>query len=258
MTENNKDKHHFGWNVDIPDQRDFLYSTIRKPIVEKLPVSIDLRKYCSKVEDQGELGSCTSQALVGSLEFLENKDNVHFEDLSRLFVYYSERVIEGTVSSDSGATLRDGIKVLNKIGVCRENLWPYIISKFRNKPTSKCYTNAKNHLITSYYRINTLNDMKACLADGFPFVFGFSVYDSFESDIVAKTGIVPMPGKGEQLLGGHAVCAIGYDDETQRFLVRNSWGENWGDKGHFTIPYAYLEDRNLSEDFWYIKRAKGF
>jgi C1A family cysteine protease len=258
MTENNTKKHTYGWRPDRPDQRDFLYGTIRKPLVEKLPFSVDLRKFCSKVEDQGQLGSCTSQSLVGALEFIEIKDKVpNYRDLSRLFVYYEERIIENTVSSDSGAELRDGIKALNKKGVCGESLWPYVVGKFRNKPTQNCYTDAKKHVITSYYRLNTLDEMRVCLASGFPFVFGFSVYSSFESDEVAKTGIVPMPDKNEELLGGHAVMSVGYNDNTQKFIVRNSWGENWGDHGYCYMPYKYLENRNLSDDFWCIKRGEN-
>jgi C1A family cysteine protease len=260
MSENNNIKHRYGWRPDIPDRRDFLYGDIRKPTVEeiiKLPPSVDLRFICSKVEDQGNLGSCTANALVGNLEFIEIKDKVHFEDLSRLFVYYQERLIENSISSDSGAELRDGIKTLNTRGICSEKLWPYNISKFRNKPTSDCYTDAAKHVITQYARLNTLTDMKTCLSDGFPFVFGFSVYQSFESDEVAKTGIVPYPKPDEEILGGHAVMAVGYDDKQQRFLVRNSWGIGWGIGGYFWIPYTYLINRDLSDDFWTIRRAKG-
>jgi C1A family cysteine protease len=253
MTKNIKE-HRYGWLADLPDHRDLMFGTIHKPTIEKLPQVIDLRKYCSKIEDQGNLGSCTSQSLVGALEFLENKDKVHFEDLSRLFLYYNERVIERTVSSDSGAMLRDGIKTLSKQGVCSEILWPYSISKFRNKPTSRCYTDAKDHKITQYARLNTIDEMRNCLASENVFVFGFSVYESFETEEVATTGIVPMPAKDEQMLGGHAVLSVGYDDKQQRFLVRNSWGENWGMKGYMTMDYKYLSDRNLSDDFWTIRR----
>lgn len=177
--------------------------------------------------------------------------------MSRLFVYYNERALEGTIRSDSGAAIRDGIKTLSKQGCCPETEWPYVISKFENKPPVNCYTDGLKHIIQSYYRILTLNDMKTCLASGFPFVFGFTVYESFESTAVAQTGIVPMPAKNEQVLGGHAVLAVGYNDAQQRFTVRNSWGAAWGMKGYFTIPYAYLTNTSLASDMWYISRAKG-
>jgi len=238
----------------VPDQRDYLLSAIMR-IPARLPSSADLRAACSKIEDQGQLGSCTANALVGALECLERKDKVHFEDFSRLFVYYNERVIEHTVKSDSGAMIRDGIKTLAKQGVCSEKQWPYKIGKFTIKPVAACYKHALKHKITSYHRIITLDEMRTCLAEGFPFVFGFTVYESFESQKVSKTGIVDLPKRGERALGGHAVMAVGYDDTQQRFLVRNSWGEDWGMKGYFTMPYKYVADRNLSDDFWTIRRG---
>ena len=240
----------YTWKPDIPDQRDYKY----KKVKVALPTKVDLRTQCSPVEDQGQLGSCTANALVGALEFLELKNKVSFSDLSRLFVYYNERLIENTVNSDSGAMIRDGIKTLASQGVCSEPEWPYVITKFKSKPTSKCYTDALGHKISLYQRLNTLSDMKNCLAAGVPFVFGFTVYDSFESSTVAKTGVVNLPAKTEKVLGGHAVCAVGYDDSTNRFIVRNSWGTSWGQKGYFTIPYDYLANRNLSDDFWQIQK----
>lgn len=178
--------------------------------------------------------------------------------MSRLFIYYNERVIINTVDSDSGAMLRDGIKTLVKQGVCDEGLWPYDTKKFSAKPSSKCYRDAENHQVTSYRRILNVREMKTCLAEGFPFVFGFMVYESFETREVARTGVVRMPGKGEAALGGHAVMAVGYDDSSARFLVRNSWGLGWGMKGYFTMPYPYLESRELSDDFWTIRAGEGF
>ncbi len=246
-------KHTFGWVRDLPDHRDFLYSAPRR-VTAKLPRSVDLRSLCSPVEDQGELGSCTGNAIVGALEFLELKDKLPLVDLSRLFVYYNERVIEHTVKSDSGAQIRDGIKTVSKQGVCTEVKWPYIITKFAAKPTAACYKEAQQHCISEYHRLNTVTDMRACLAEGYPFVFGFTVYESFESQQVAKTGVVPMPAKSERLLGGHAVVGVGYDDAKKRFIVRNSWGTNWGMQGYFTMPYAYLEDPNLASDFWVVHR----
>jgi C1A family cysteine protease len=162
--------------------------------------------------------------------------------------------MEGTIKSDSGAQIRDGIKSVAKLGVCPEPEWPYDINKFATRPPKKCFTHALKYRAVSYQRvIQTLNQMKGCLASGYPFVFGFSVYDSFEGDAVAKTGTVPMPAPKEKLLGGHAVLAVGYDDKQQRFLVRNSWGKSWGIGGYFTMPYAYMTDSNLCDDLWTIR-----
>lgn len=246
----------YGWLPDIPDHRDHLYGAVRQ-IPKTLPVKADLRPGCSPVEDQQELGSCTANALVGALEFLMKKDKVNLADMSRLFIYYNERVIEHTVKTDAGAMIRDGIKTLAKQGACPETSWPYTIAKFATKPPKTCYTEALDYQILSYARINSLDEMRACLADGFPFVFGFAVYEGFESPQVARTGIVEMPKAGERMLGGHAVLAVGYDDAAKRVIVRNSWGAQWGIKGYFTLPYAYVADRNLSDDFWTIRRGEG-
>jgi C1A family cysteine protease len=247
---------HYGWHPDLPDQRDQLFSMVYG-VAAQLPSSVDLRSKCPPVENQKQLGSCTANALVGALEFLEVKDGVPFTNLSRLFVYYNERVIENTVSSDSGAQLRDGIKTLAKQGVCPEKMWPYTISKFKNKPTQICYKNAAQHIILSYQRIQTLKDMKTCLAAGFPFVFGFTVYESFESPPVAKTGILPLPARHEKVVGGHAVVAVGYNDADKTIVVRNSWGSSWGQKGYFTMPYDYITNSKLAGDMWTIRREEG-
>jgi C1A family cysteine protease len=245
--------HHLrGWIPDLPDHRDFLYAALR-PVAVRLPKSVDLRLSMSPVEDQGQLGSCTANALAGVLEFLEIKNDQLLVDLSRLFIYYNERVIEHSVATDSGAMIRDGIKSLVAQGVCSEKNWPYVVSSFTKKPTAACYAEAKKHIIRSYHRIATLNEMRACLAEGFPFVFGFSVYEGFESAAVAKRGVLGMPKPGERQLGGHAVCAVGYDDKAERLLVRNSWGPGWGMKGYFTMPYDYAASRDLSDDFWTIR-----
>lgn len=259
-------KHSYGWTPDLPDHRDKIYSAVYKtPTESPLPQIVDLRPTDSPIFDQGQLGSCTGNALAGALQFLEKKDKVHYIGLSRLFIYYDERAAENTVASDSGASIRDGIKTLASLGVCSETCWPYDISKFAVQPSHSCYVEAAKHRILTYSRLNTVVDMRHCLSSGYPFVFGFSVYESFESEEVAKTGIVPMPQPDEQLLGGHAVMGLGCDMTKKIFpesigagLCRNSWGTDWGMQGYFWIPLEYLADRNISEDFWTIRREQGF
>jgi len=252
----------YGWRRDNLDSRDFTYCKI---FTGPLPPAVDLRPSDSPIEDQGKLGSCTAHALSGAIQFLELKDkDPNYETVSRLFIYYNERALEHSTNSDSGASLRDGIKCLMSQGVCNEILWPYDESKVFTKPPSNAYSDAVNHKLTNYYRIssfhnqNDLNSMKNCLASGLPFVFGFSVYSSFETTQVEQTGIVPMPKSHEQLLGGHAVCCVGYDDSKGVFIVRNSWGTGWGMKGYFTLPYQYLASTKLSTDFWVVQQETGF
>jgi C1A family cysteine protease len=252
MSKPGKVNQWYGWVPDRPDQRDMLYAAIARPPA-KLPASVDLRRGCSAVEDQGALGSCTANALVGNLEFLENKAGKPVTDLSRLFVYYNERVIEGTVSEDAGAMIRDGVKTLVKWGVCDEKKWPYRINRFTVKPTAACYRQGLAHQVISYHRVVGLHQMRQCLAEGYPFVFGFSVYESFESNAVARTGKLNLPKRSEKMLGGHAVMAAGYNDATKRLLVRNSWGADWGMRGYFTMPYDYASNGNLADDFWTLR-----
>ena len=244
----------FGWLPDLPDQRDFVYAAPRPP-KKKLPTRADLRKLCPPVYDQGQLGSCTANAIGAAVEFGLLKQNKTQDFMpSRLFIYYNERVIEHSINSDNGAMIRDGIKTVNKQGVCPEKHWPYDINRFAEKPSPSCYIEALNHQVLSYQRVSrNILQMKGCLADGFPFVFGFTVYESFESATVTKTGKLNMPKKNESQAGGHAVLAVGFDDKTRRFIVRNSWGTDWGQHGYFTMPYDYLLEENLSDDFWTIR-----
>ncbi|HUL54112.1 MAG TPA: C1 family peptidase [Opitutaceae bacterium] len=252
MNKPNKVISWYGWVPDRPDQRDKYYAAIAAP-PRKLPPSVDLRPTCSAVENQGQLGSCTANALAGNLEFLEKQAGKPATDLSRLFIYYNERALEGTVNEDSGAMIRDGIKTLAQRGVCAEKNWPYVITKFAVKPSAACYKQGMTHQITSYHRVVSVLEMRSCLAEGYPFVFGFTVYESFESAAVAKTGVLNMPKPKEKVLGGHAVLCVGYNDAAKRFLIRNSWGTDWGMQGYFTMPYDYLGNRNLSDDFWTIR-----
>jgi C1A family cysteine protease len=259
----------YGWSPDIPDQRDILFSA---PLAKlgPLPAKVDLRKQCPAVYNQGQIGSCTANAIAGAFEFdLRKQKQTDFVP-SRLFIYFNERFMEHSVALDNGAQIRDGVKSVNKLGVCPETEWPYDDTpadpttnvwppgaRPAQKPTPDCYKAALNHQVVSYQRVNRdLAQMKGCLAAGYPFVFGFTVYDAFESAEVAKTGVLNMPTSDERVVGGHAVLAVGYDDVAQRFIVRNSWGAKWGQKGYFTIPYAYLISGNLASDYWTIRMVE--
>lgn len=248
---------HYGWVPDLPDQRDHMYAAPAEFLMA-LPTKEDLRAKCPPVYDQGQLGSCTGNAIAGAIEFEQMKQKVKSFAPSRLFIYYNERVIEHTVDSDNGAQIRDGMKVVAKQGAPPETDWPYVIAKFAEKPPAVAYTDAAKNKVLSYQRVNrALSQFKGCLASGYPFVFGFTVYDSFESAQVARTGHVPMPRPSEQVAGGHAVLAVGFDDQNQWFLARNSWGLDWGLQGYFTIPYSYLLDENLSDDFWTVRLVQA-
>lgn len=263
--------HSYGWRPDKPDKRD-LYHTPPARLTLVLPPSIDQRPKMPPVYDQGALGSCTFNMASGMMHYLM-LNGMHIRDNvgevftpSRLAGYYDERVIEGTVDWDSGAEIRDALKVIAQNGVGPEDRagapenWPYDISKFKVKPPAAYYAEATTHQGLVYSRVQQ-NEcmMKGVLAQGLPIGIGFTVYDSFESDYTNSTGIVTMPGPGEGVLGGHAVMVVGYDDEGKAapiprcWIVRNSWGEGWGDAGYCYFPYAYLLDSGLSDDFWCLQ-----
>lgn len=248
----------YGWVPDLPDYRDYLFAAPAQ-FLTKLPTHVDLRSHCPPVYDQGQLGSCTANAIGAAVQFERMKQKLKPNFVpSRLFIYYNERAMEGSVNSDSGAQIRDGIKVVSTQGDCPETEWPYVANEFAIKPPKRCYTDALKYRSVSYQRVaQNLNQMKGCLASGYPFVFGFTVYESFESPAVAKTGILPMPKPGEKTVGGHAVMAVGYDDKKGRMLVRNSWGKTWGQQGYFEMPYTYITNQNLVDDLWTIRLMLG-
>ena len=253
-----------GWLPDLPDERDYVYQApLKLRSASDFPDKVDLRKLCPPVQPQGPLSGCTAHALLAAVEYCKRfQGQKGTKRLSRLFLYYNERAMMNTIYSDSGAYLRDGVKCLNKQGVCLEKDWPYSSNtrpgaKYTQKPPKECYKAAEECQILSYWRVDpNLFNIRACLADKFPIVFGFSVYESFMSEEVSQTGIMPMPEKGEAMLGGHAVMAVGYDNERRLLLVRNSWGTKWGEKGYFWMPYDYITKTKNCSDFWTIRMVE--
>ncbi|MCX8958438.1 peptidase [Erwinia psidii] len=263
-------KSQLGYIPDIPDIRDFHYRP-DETLMRQLPSSVDLTP-AFPVYNQGRIGSCTANALAGAVQY-ERAAHDESPDFipSRLFIYYNERVIEGSVDYDSGAMLRDGIKTLHKVGVCPEERWPYddtssahdggafpAEAPARKKPNAACYQEASGYVITHYERVHQdLTHLKTCLAGGTPFVFGFIVYDNWMNNTHPPATQIPMPGKEDKPVGGHAVLCVGYDDSTQLFRIRNSWGEDVGDRGYFFIPYDYLTRHQLASDFWVIYAVRN-
>jgi C1A family cysteine protease len=244
----------FGWKPDLPDHRDFRFRG-SEPVLANLPPSVDLRNSSPglpPVYDQGDLGSCTANAIAGAIQYGLMKQGGAVITPSRLFIYYNERVIENAVNSDDGAYLRDGLNSVSQQGTCSEDEWPYNVSEFNQKPYQSCYTDAMEDVVSSYYSLNqNIYQMKSCLAEGFPFIFGFTAYESIDN--VGPDGVVPVPGDDESVIGGHCVLAVGYDDQNSWFIIRNSWGPNWGDAGYGKMPYSYLLNANLADDFWTIR-----
>lgn len=247
-------KSKYGWVPDIPDRRDLTFASIA-PKAGPLPSRIDLRANMPPVYNQGDLGSCVAQAIVANAVYCLKKQAGKTVTPSRLFLYFNARVFLGTEGTDSGAMIRDGIKTMAKEGSCAEVMWPYRIKDFTRKPPDKCYQEALEHQAMKYYRLPTANIgmARACLAAGFPFVFGMAVYESFESEAVAKSGVVPMPLPTETMLGGHAVLGVGYNDDTKQLVVRNSWGDKWGQSGYFLLPYEFVQTSDYVDDFWTIR-----
>jgi len=217
--------------------------------------NIDYRSKFKTIYDQGSIGSCTANAFCYAYNFNDTSFNP-----SRLFLYYNERLLDNDnhISIDDGSTMTQGINALKRYGISSEKLWPYVINKFAIKPPIAAYNDGLLHqVISAIYLNQTLNTLKACIQSGQPFVCGIAVYESFESDIVASTGYVPIPNPDtESLLGGHAIICVGYDDSKQVFIMLNSWGKSWGVNGSFYLPYNYLTNTNLAGDFWKITKIE--
>lgn len=246
----------YGWKPQKPDARDKKFKKVKLLRAITLPSSVDLRENMPEVCDQSTLGSCVANAIGSGHQFEQIKQKLpDIWQPSRLFIYYGAREIDGNIDIDSGAEIRDGIKFVAKVGVCPEYMWEYNINKFTEKPPSKCYDIAAAHTVANYMALDNtdINQLKLCLAEGYPFTFGFTVYESFESPEVASTGIMPIPKKDEVTMGGHAVLAVGYLDSIKCFIIRNSWGKNWGKDGYFYMPYSVMTNPGLTADFWTIR-----
>ena len=235
-----------GWIKEEPDPKNYttyhpkVKDLFDKLYATKLPDSVDLRPQCSPVKGQGNLGSCTANAVASAIEFLELKQFKSYIAASRLFIYYNTRHdIEGT-SGDLGATITDTIKSTKQFGACPEDSWPYDESKLDTKPIQTCYDAALNYQTLTYVTLSTLNDIQVTLAGGLTIPIGILVFESFEN--VGSNGIVPMPKAGEKLLGAHAVDVVGYIiiNGVLYLIIKNSWSAAWGDKGYFYLPAAYL------------------
>jgi C1A family cysteine protease len=222
----------------------------------QLPGAVDLRsKFHNagiEVYNQGNLNSCTANAICAIWRYVQARIDKGFSP-SRLFVYYNERLVEGTADKDSGAFISDGCRSLTTYGVCSEPTWAYKPEDEPVQPPQHAYDEARRHLIHTPAQIsnNNIDDLKDSLTQDKPFVVGIAVYAEFMGDNVKRTGVVPMPGPKSLLHGYHAVTCVGYDDHKQHWIFRNSWGADWGDHGHFYLPYEYLAvEDNLASDFW--------
>jgi C1A family cysteine protease len=261
----------YGWKPDFPDQRDQFF-TASRGIQQALPPNFDLTVVDPRINfpiyDQGQIGSCTANALAAAVQYDRIKLGLAPDFVpARLFIYYNERGIENTIPIDSGAYLRDGMKTLQNQGVCPESDWPYVPtppladggpfpvgSPPATQPPQRAYNDAANYTIVSYQAVQqNLSQLQATLVSGFPFVFGFSVYQSWAD---TDSTIIPLPSNDDAVVGGHAVLVVAYDNATGLFKFRNSWGPGEGENGYFYMPYAYITNPSLANDFWVINSVK--
>lgn len=251
----------YGWKPDLPSNERNYLMTAHPSIIAQFP-KFKFLENLPAVYDQGRLGSCTANALGTAFEYIQIQQRLRIFTPSRLFIYYNERDLEGTIPVDSGATISSGIKCLADLGVCAETVWPYDIERFTEKPSDEAYREASDHQVLASKRVPvSVNGFKTMINMGYPVVFGFTVFPYLESAEMARTGILKMPELREKPLGGHAVVCIGYSDImqsedglTQGYLkIRNSWGD-WGQDGDFWMPYSYL---TLCDDAWVITKNEG-
>ena len=221
-----------------PDSRDRVYSFKQS----QLPDTVDLRQYDSPVESQGNLGSCVGNAMTNAYELMVNEiDRTKFQELSRLYVYYHSRYIEGTVPKDAGVTyLRNALKAVQTFGICTEVLWPYDIQNFALQPYPECYVDGCSRKLTLYERIQTIDGMCNALANNRPIIIGTVIFEGFMA-LNRDDATIKMPTSIDYEIGGHSVVILGYSLPEKKFLVKNSFGDDWGDGGYCWMPFEYVE-----------------
>ena len=247
----------YGTAKDRHDRRDHLYVPRAMPR-SGLPQKVDLRPHMPPVYNQHHLNACSANAIAAALWFEERHRhrNPRHPSPSRLFIYFTQRAMEGIIAHNDPVQLRDGYKTVAKLGVCSEHMWPYDVRRFRRRPLNACYQMAEEHKAIRYARLDhTLTSMRACLADQQPFTVGVELHKTFKSQLVRQTGVVPLPAGDDKVLGGHAMLVVGYFDDSRHFVVRNSWGSTWGDGGHCYIPYSYLLRPDLCWDLWTVAKV---
>lgn len=250
----------FLWEADVPDARDHAFQA---PAVD-CPAQVDLRPYCPPVFDQGaRIGSCTANAVCNAFRFSlmrqarESAMALPAYQPSRLFLHYNARAMAGTQMQNKGAQIRDAMKSVAKHGICRESSWPYRTHRYASRPPQPAYEQALAYQSIAYQRLHhQLDEIKLCLAQGFPVVFGMTVYSAFDSAQMHSRGVLNLPKKDEEKVGGHAVLLVGYKETSRRFIVMNSWGGTWGQQGYFTMPYDYLLNPKLARDFWTLRTVE--
>ena len=245
-----------GCNVGDPDDRDHLYAAA--PSVADIPIfPIDLRSDTTLIRNQGDLGACTAFGATELFDFVRKKHNLTNWLPSPLFTYYATRQLRNQTNVDSGAMVRDALKSTVKSGVTMEKVWPYDITKFTENPPQQVWDDAEKHQTLEYLKVDDTNKNNCikCLNEGYPFIFGLQLYQSFMSLGMRAKGIIPIPDKTkEKPIGGHCMLAVGYrvdDDGKEYMIVQNSWGKYWGDKGYCYIPMEYFWVDSF--DFWTIR-----
>ena len=246
-----------GWQRSLPDIRDKVLTAERFGSAP-IPSHRDDRAAMPPVYNQLRTNSCCGNGTAGALQYMRRKEGLEDFIPSRMFIYYNGRAMDGSEGHDGGSQVRNVIKSVATSGACAETEWTFDTNHINSKPTDKCYYDAKTDLVTSYASVpQDIDAIRACIANDIPVVFGFSIYSQFESDAMAQTGMLEMPGPFSIQLGGHCVVACGYSDKSKVVIVRNSWGKSWGDSGYMYFPYDYLVNPRLCADFWQIDVVTG-